>query len=150
LGSVGAGGRYDSLASDGATTFPGVGISFGISRTLVPLFQRGLLTATRAVPSVVLVALIDEDSREQSRDVARRLRARGIAAEVALAAQKYGKQIRAAERRGIPFVWFPGAEGAADEVKDIRSGDQVAADADSWEPPADDLRPAVVRIEESQ
>ena len=30
LGSVGGGGRYDALASDGKTTYPGVGISFGI------------------------------------------------------------------------------------------------------------------------
>ena len=61
LGSVGGGGRYDALASDGKTTYPGVGISFGISRTLVPLVNRGLLTSSRAVPSAVLVALNDED-----------------------------------------------------------------------------------------
>ena len=38
LKSVGGGGRYDALASDGRTTYPGVGVSFGLSRTLVPLF----------------------------------------------------------------------------------------------------------------
>ncbi|MDT4918554.1 MAG: histidyl-tRNA synthetase, partial [Pseudonocardiales bacterium] len=54
--------------------------------------------------------------------------------------QKYGKQIRYAERRGIPFVWFP---GEPHEVKDIRSGDQVEADPASWTPPANDLRPQV-------
>ena len=58
--------------------------------------------------------------------------------------QKFGKQIRYAERRGIPYVWFPGADGAADQVKDIRSGDQVDADPDTWTPPAEDLRPRVV------
>ncbi|MCB0891345.1 MAG: histidine--tRNA ligase, partial [Propionibacteriaceae bacterium] len=42
------------------------------------------------------------------------------------------------DRRGIPFVWF-----CSGEVKDIRSGDQVAADPDSWQPPTDDLRPRV-------
>ncbi|MEJ7629160.1 MAG: HisS family protein, partial [Nocardioidaceae bacterium] len=41
LGAVGAGGRYDALATDGSTTYPGVGVSFGISRTLVPLLTRG-------------------------------------------------------------------------------------------------------------
>jgi histidyl-tRNA synthetase len=65
---------------------------------------------------------------------------------VAASAQKFGKQIRYAERRGIPFVWFP--EGDATEgtgrVRDIRSGKQVDADPDVWEPPADDLRPRVV------
>ncbi len=40
LKSVGGGGRYDALASDGRNTYPGVGISFGISRSLVPLMSR--------------------------------------------------------------------------------------------------------------
>ena len=144
LKSVGGGGRYDALASDGRTTYPGVGISFGISRTVVPLVQRGLLTADRSVPSVVLVALADEAARESANTVAQRLRARGIAAEVAASPQKFGKQIRYAERRGVPYVWFSGADGGADQVKDIRSGDQVDADPDAWTPPADDLRPRVV------
>ena len=61
LKSVGGGGRYDALADDGKTTYPGVGISFGLSRTLVPLIAEGVLTGSRAVPSAVLVALADED-----------------------------------------------------------------------------------------
>jgi histidyl-tRNA synthetase len=146
LGSVCSGGRYDSLASDGRTTYPGVGISFGVTRTLAPLFSRGL-TATRSTPTCVLVVLVDEGSRATSRECAAALRERGIPAEVAPAAQKYGKQIRYAERRGIPFVWFP-AEASADgvaAVRDIRSGEQVPADVASWTPPDDDLRPQVVQ-----
>ena len=42
LGSICSGGRYDSLASDGKTTYPGVGISLGVTRLLVPLFPQGL------------------------------------------------------------------------------------------------------------
>ncbi len=41
LKSVGGGGRYDALASDGRTTYPGVGVSFGVSRTLIPLLADG-------------------------------------------------------------------------------------------------------------
>ena len=55
--------------------------------------------------------------------------------------QKFGKQIRYAERRGIPFVWFPERRRDGHEVKDIRSGDQVAADPATWTPPSEDLRP---------
>jgi histidyl-tRNA synthetase len=144
LKSVGGGGRYDALASDGRTTYPGVGISFGISRSLVPLISRGLLGSDRKVPSAVLVALVDEASRPRSNIVADALRARGIAAEVAAAPQKFGRQIRYAERRGIPYVWFPSSEEGPDEVKDIRSGDQLPADPSEWRPPDDDLRPRVV------
>ena len=32
LGSICSGGRYDSLASDGKSTYPGVGLSLGVSR----------------------------------------------------------------------------------------------------------------------
>ena len=149
LKSVGGGGRYDALASDGRTTYPGVGISFGISRTLVPLMSRGLLSADRKVPSAVLVALVDEESRAASDEIATALRARGIPCEVAASAQKFGKQIRYAERRGIPYVWFTNADGSH-EIKDIRSGEQVAADPATWTPPNDDLRPQVLIKETEQ
>jgi histidyl-tRNA synthetase len=144
LKSVGGGGRYDALADDGRTTYPGVGISFGLSRTLLPLISDGVLSGSRSVPSAVLVAVADEASRPDSERVADGLRGRGIPCEVASGAQKYGRQIRYAERRGIPFVWFPPGDGDTHQVKDIRSGDQVDADPAVWSPPDRDLRPTIV------
>ena len=143
LKSVGGGGRYDALADDGRTTYPGVGVSFGVSRTIVPLLADGVLRGSRAVPSAVLVALADEDARPDGNAVAGALRARGIACEVAASPQKFGKQIRYAERRGIPFVWFSGTDGTH-EVKDIRTGEQGTADPATWTPPTEDLRPQVI------
>ena len=143
LGSVCSGGRYDSLASDGSTTYPGVGISFGVTRTLAPLFSRGVIRASRSVPTCVVVAVADEESRSESDSIARALRARGIPVEVSPSASKFGKQIRYADRRGIPFVWFADADGTS-SVKDIRSGEQVPADATTWQPPTADLRPHLV------
>ena len=138
MGSVASGGRYDSLASDGKTTYPGVGYSFGVTRILVPLVNKGKLSVSRSVPTCVLVAVDSEEARAEAIATAQRLRARGIAAEVAPKADRFGKQIKYADRRGIPFVWF-----SSGEVKDIRSGDQVAADADAWTPPEADLKPSV-------
>ncbi len=140
MGSISSGGRYDSLASDGRTTYPGVGLSIGVSRILVPLVGKGVLTASRPVPSCVLVAVDAEETRSAAIATAARLRARGIPCEVAPKADKFGKQIRYADRRGIPYVWF-----SNNEVKDIRSGEQLPADPDAWQPPAADLRPSVVR-----
>ena len=139
-GSFCSGGRYDALASDGRTTYPGVGISIGVTRILGLLIGRGLVTASRSTPAAVLVALTDDESREEAVEIATALRRRGIACEVAPSAAKFGKQIRYAERRGIPFVWFPAA-GEHGEVKDIRSGEQVPADPASWTPPGEDLAP---------
>jgi histidyl-tRNA synthetase len=141
FGSISSGGRYDNLAASGTETFPGIGMSIGVSRMLGVLFGQGALRVSRPVPTCVLVAVTDEVHRPDSDRVAAALRRRGIPTEVSPSAAKYGKQIRYAERRGIPFVWFPGADG--DEVKDIRSGDQAAADAATWSPPAEDLHPVV-------
>jgi len=145
--SICAGGRYDSLASDGRSTYPGVGVSLGITRLLAPLIGQGLLDTDRSVPSCVLVALPDDASRPASADIARRLRSRGIPTELAPVASKYGRQIRYAERRGIPYVWFPAKDGGGDEVKDIRTGEQRPVDADQWSPPTRDLRPQLVTEE---
>jgi histidyl-tRNA synthetase len=146
-GSICSGGRYDALAGDGRTTYPGVGISIGVSRLLGRLIGHGLVRATRSTPTAVLVALADEDSRADAMRTAATLRGRGIPTEVAPSAARFGKQIRFAERRGIPYVWF---SGEPDSVKDIRTGHQVEADAATWNPPAEDLRPQVVASSNSK
>ena len=140
LGSVCSGGRYDSLATDGKKTYPGVGLSIGVSRVLARVLGTPLVETSRKVPTAVLVAVLDEANRPASDRIAMQLRERGIATEVSPSAAKFGKQIRYADRRGIPFVWFP---GSTDSVKDIRSGDQVDADPSTWEPPVEDLYPSV-------
>ncbi|HWJ84120.1 MAG TPA: histidine--tRNA ligase, partial [Cellulomonas sp.] len=139
LGSICSGGRYDTLASDGANAYPGVGLSIGVSRLVSRLLSAGLVRATRSVPSAVLVAVNAEEDRHRSDAIAAALRARGIPVEVAPAAAKFGKQIRHADRRGIPFVWFPGDADGVDQVKDIRSGEQIAANAQVWAPDDADL-----------
>ena len=151
LGSVCSGGRYDSLASDGRSTFPGVGVSIGVSRILGRLLGRGLVAASRSVPTCVLVAVDSEETRRAADDVATALRARGVPCEVAPAAARYGRQIRHADRRGIPYVWFPPAdEGEPHSVRDIRSGEQVEADPARWVPPDDDRWPRTVTSTEEQ
>ncbi len=144
LGSICSGGRYDDLASGSGHPLPGVGISIGVSRLLGRFLGSGRLRSSRATPTCVLVALVGEDTRGQSAAIAQRLRARGIAAEVFHEPLRFGKQIRHADRRGIPFVWFPAlTEDDKDSVRDLRSGSQVPADAGTWSPPDEDLRPAI-------
>lgn len=131
LGAVGGGGRYDALAADGRTTYPGMGLSFGLSRALYALLAAGALSLRGQSPAQVLVSVLSEETRRDSEAVARTLRARGIPCEVMPTAEKFGRQIRFADRRGIPFVWFGEVEG---EVKDIRSGKQQSASASTWTP----------------
>lgn len=142
LGSICSGGRYDSLASKGNRKFPGVGLSIGVTRLVSRILSQGFAEASRSVPTAVLVALTNDESWSEAQDIAEQLRTRGVATEVAAKAEKFGKQIKYADRRGIPFVWFTSEDGRH-QVKDIRSGEQVDADPATWMPPAEDLVPAV-------
>lgn len=142
LGSICSGGRYESLASKGKKNYPGVGLSIGVTRLISRILAEEVVTASRSVPSVVYVTLANDESWHEAQDVASALRERNIACEVAASAEKFGKQIKYADRRGIPFVWFTHADGTH-EVKDIRSGEQVSADPASWMPAEADLKIAV-------
>lgn len=145
LGSVASGGRYDSLVTVGKKSYPGVGMSIGVSRLMAFILDADSgIKATRGTPSAVVVAVTDEDKRSEADAVATALRARDIACEVSPSAAKFGKQIRYAERRGIPFVWFTDGE-SGHEIKDIRSGEQSSADPQIWEPDDADRRPRVYR-----
>lgn len=146
LGAVCSGGRYDDLVAGGGEKLPGIGVSVGVSRILGRLLPKGQLTASRKTPTCVLVALQAEEGRDESQKVARALRSRGICTEVFHEPARMDKQIRYAERKGIPFVWFPLGLSGGHEVKDIRQGTQAAADVQSWAPPAEDARPLVQAV----
>jgi len=146
LGSICSGGRYDTLASDGKVKYPGVGMSVGVSRLVARLLRDELVTVSRVSPAVVLVAVASEESRDVSDDIAAELRKRGIPTEVAPTAAKFGKQIQAAEKRGIPFVLFPADdEGGGIRIKDIRSGEQSDIDISTWAPPQSDQNAVLQR-----
>lgn len=142
LGSVCSGGRYDSLVSDAKRTYPGVGLSIGVSRLVSRLIGTSTVVASRKVPTVVLIAVNNEEDRRHAEMTAMKLRGRGISADVSPTAAKFGKQIKFADKRGIPFVWFSTDEG--EQVKDIRSGEQLNADPLTWMPSVDDLQPHLI------
>ncbi|MBT1176850.1 histidine--tRNA ligase [Bifidobacterium callimiconis] len=134
LGSICSGGRYDNLATQGKKKYPGVGLSIGLSRLVSYMLHTAGAHANRQSPAAVLVAVWNEEERGEANRIAEALRSRGIATDVAPTAAKLGKQIKYADKLGIPYVWFPGQEGAGDEVKNIITGDQESADRTSWQP----------------
>ena len=107
LGSICSGGRYDNLASQGNKKYPGVGLSIGLSRLVSYMLHTAGAHANRVSPASVLVAVWNEADRSASNLIANQLRSRGIAADVAPTAAKLGKQIKYADKLGIPYVWFP-------------------------------------------
>jgi histidyl-tRNA synthetase len=66
---------------------------------------------------------------------AQALRKRGFKVETYHAPQKIAKQMSYAEKKGIPFVWFPPFdEAGSHEVKDMTNGTQTKADIETWKP----------------
>ena len=131
FGSVIAGGRYDDLASSYINKkLPGVGISLGATRLFSKLLKDGKLPALGPSPTQVLIALPDEDHRAAAQAIAMQLRARGVKTEVYHAPQKYDRQLSYANKKQIPFVWFPDSG----TIKNMRTGEQMDAHAKDWLP----------------
>jgi len=133
-GSVCSGGRYDDLAGGFINKhLPGVGISIGFTRLFDVLRQTGRIQAEKKSPAHILMVLPNEDQREEASSAARTLRGKGYNVELYHAPQKLKKQLAYAERKGIPYVWFPPFEsGQAHEVKNMATGNQTEADPENW------------------
>ncbi len=135
-GSICSGGRYDDLASNYINkSLPGVGISIGFSRLFDRIRTQGKLPVSGISPADILVILPNEDARAVMNETAATLRARGIKVETFHSPSKLKRQLAYAEKKGIPYVWFPpfDAEGQH-EVKDMSNGEQTPAAADNWTP----------------
>ncbi|MCH8295735.1 histidine--tRNA ligase [Candidatus Poribacteria bacterium] len=134
LGSICSGGRYDNLAGSFINRkLPGVGISFGLSRTFGKLLKEQKLEIGAKCPTDVLMIFPNLEQRENATRTANLLRQRGVNVEMYHAPGKISRQLRYASRKGIPYVWFPPFEdGGIHEVKDMSSGNQTAADPETW------------------
>jgi len=136
FGSIVAGGRYDDLAGAFINKkLPGVGISIGFSRLFAKMLQDKAISTNRRSPADLLIVLPSEERREAMLVTAQALRRRGFKVETYHAPQKIAKQMSYAERKGIPFVWFPPFdEAGSHEVKDMTNGTQTKADVETWKP----------------
>ncbi|NBX65940.1 MAG: histidine--tRNA ligase [Proteobacteria bacterium] len=132
--SVCSGGRYDDLAGSYINRhLPGVGISIGFTRLFDVLSHYGHIKPGPKSPTQVLVVLPSEDRRVEASSTASTLRKRGFNVELYHAPQNVKKQMEYANKKGIPFVWFPPFEdGKNHEVKDMASGSQTMADPMTW------------------
>ncbi len=132
-GSVCSGGRYDDLASSYINKkLPGVGISIGFSRLFDVLRQNDKISTKQKSPADILMIMPSEDMRQQSSDTARILRASGHKVELSHGG-KLKRQLAYAEKKGIPYVWFPPFEdGLAHEVKDMSTGEQKQVNPNDW------------------
>ncbi|ARP92009.1 histidine--tRNA ligase [Bordetella genomosp. 9] len=135
--SICAGGRYENLVGTLINKqLPGVGISIGLTRLFTKMLKEGVITPGRSAPTDVLVAWRQGDDPTRPEDLARLLRSRGFNVEVFHEQTDLSKQLRYASQKGIPFVWLSssGDGRTPDQVKNMSSGRQEAADPASWLP----------------
>ncbi|MDE1154046.1 MAG: histidine--tRNA ligase [Micavibrio sp.] len=134
--AIGGGGRYDDLAGSFIhQKLPGVGLSIGLTRLFGLLMDRGQIPAGRKAPTDVLVVLPEEARRAEAAQVAQTLRAKGLNVELFHSDSKIKRQLAYAEKKGIPYVWFPSfKDGQPHEVKNMLNGEQAAAEAATWQP----------------
>ncbi|MBI2322736.1 MAG: histidine--tRNA ligase [Chloroflexi bacterium] len=130
IGSVSGGGRYDELIGMFAgQPVPATGVSFGLERVVDVLEALGKRPAEvgRTVTEA-LVTVFDAGTLVASLVTVAELRAAGLRAEVALDHRDLGRQLKYADRKGIPLAVLLGPdELAAGEalVKDLRLGEQT-------------------------
>lgn len=112
--SIGGGGRYDNLIGMFSNkSIPAVGFSFGFDRLIEAMEAQNLFPSELATTKV-LVTVFSMKFGEESIKVANMLREKGINAEIYLDAEvKMDKQLKYADKKGIPYVVILGP----DEVK---------------------------------
>ena len=136
FGAIGSGGRYDDLAGTFINQkLPGIGVSIGLTRLFAKMLDEGLITPGQKSPTQVLVVLPEEPLRSIAAERANALRKKGLNVELFHSDTKLKRQLAYAERKGIPYVWFPPfRDGQPDEVKDMKTGEQKQADITVWKP----------------
>ena len=128
MGSIGGGGRYDDLTGlFGLPGLSGVGISFGVDRIYDVLEELQLFPATAQQSTRVLFLHMGDQSLPVAFNYMMQLRERGIAAEIFHEAAKMDKQMKYADKRGIPYVVIIGESELQDNnmsIKNLQTGQQ--------------------------
>ena len=141
IGSLGGGGRYDNLIGMFAgRTLPAVGASLGIDRIAVVMEELGMWPQGKTDVQV-WVTVFSGELQPAALGVATALRRAGIACEITLDDRKLGKQVKAADQRGVPFAVVVGPDEAAKGVVQLKR----LATGEQWTVTVDE---AVARIRE--
>lgn len=134
MGSIGGGGRYDDLTGIfGLKNMSGVGISFGLDRIYLVLEELGLFPETITENTKVLFINFGEKEAMYAFKAVRKLRDKEIVAELYPDASKMNKQMKYADKRGIPFVILAGESEMQAEsytLKNMKTGEQQKLDFD--------------------
>jgi len=132
--SILGGGRYDDLVADvGGDPLPGVGFAMGDVVIQLVLEDLDLVPDLRTNPSEILVTLFDQELLSPTLSIAAELRDAGYKVEWYPEPDRLPKQLRYADRQGIPIVVIMGPDEEKNNmisIKDMRSGEQESITRD--------------------
>jgi histidyl-tRNA synthetase len=133
-----AGGHYENLLSSYSNKkLPGVGISIGLTRTLLKLHKENRIQLAEKCPTDVVVINMPNNDYEKLSAKAEMLRSNGINVEIFHdSKKKTGEQIKYAGKKGIKYALF--IRDKSDEIKNLVSGEQQVVDIDTWTPDRSD------------
>ncbi len=107
IGSLGGGGRYDNLIGMFlGREVPACGFSLGLERIIVVMTERKMFPASMTTDAVdVVVAFLDDESREDALAVAAELRGRQFRVDLyPEASRKFDKPLKYASARGARLM----------------------------------------------
>lgn len=116
-GALGGGGRYDGLIGMfGNQTIPAVGFSFGFDRIIEAMEELNLFP-----DKLGGVDLLVTNTNDNSPKIAEELRSKGLKVELYVDEKDLDKQLRYADKKGIPYVLIAREKL---ELKDMKTGKQ--------------------------
>ncbi|MEM8999903.1 MAG: histidine--tRNA ligase [Bacteroidota bacterium] len=126
MGAIGGGGRYDDLTGIfGLKDVSGVGISFGMDRIYLVLEELGCFPESLDTSLDVLCINFGESKAVAALQLANQLRRSGLRVDVYPTNAKMQKQMKYANRRGVPYVVLIGEKELGDNsfvVKNMDTG----------------------------
>jgi len=128
IGSLGGGGRYDNLTGlFGLPGISGVGFSFGVDRIFDVMEELKLFPVAAAQSTRVLFLHLGEEMAARAFSLLQEIRDKGIASEIYPSKARMDKQIKYADKRGIPYVAIIGEaelQSGKIGIKNLQTGTQ--------------------------
>ncbi len=117
IGSITGGGRYDKLLKNlGGVDLPAVGTTIGLDRVCDVIEELNLWPNILKTNSKVLITLFSEELVEKSLEISQKLRKKNINTEIYQNIENLDKQLKYADKKGIPFVIIIGPEEVKENV----------------------------------
>ncbi|MEM2984430.1 MAG: histidine--tRNA ligase, partial [Candidatus Jordarchaeaceae archaeon] len=128
------GGRYDNLVQQFSDKLvPGVGFAMG-DMTLFEFLKQWELIPTLPTETKVYVTIFSKELQNEAFDLTKQLRDAGINTSQSLETEKLDKQLKYADRKGIPYVAIIGPEEKKKGVvklKDMKKTVKIILDSNA-------------------